>query len=108
LGQAVETGWDIANVGIGIVSFTANASAGNYWGAAFDLGGLLYDAVATAVPGLPAGASVALKVYRGGKIAGKMYNAYKKTGKLRYLVIQGAEQAHHIVEWGERKTKKVI
>ena len=65
-GRIIETPWDVANVALGVVSIGANITAGNYVSAAVDLGGLIYDGAATVVPGLPAGAGVALKVYRAG------------------------------------------
>lgn len=62
--NAIETAWDIANVGIGAASFGYNISEGNYGAATIDGIGVVYDSVATAVPFLPAGASVALKAGR--------------------------------------------
>ncbi|HFC6804154.1 TPA: VENN motif pre-toxin domain-containing protein, partial [Neisseria meningitidis] len=64
--NAVETVWDIANIGIGATSLTYNVTHGNYRSAALDAVGLLYDVTATAVPFLPAGASAAIKGKRAG------------------------------------------
>jgi len=55
-GGAVETPWDVLNVVVGAGSLGVNLAAGNWWGAAGDAAGLIYDLAATAVPGLPAGA----------------------------------------------------
>ena len=136
LGLLAETGWDILNVGWGVVSFSANISAGNYWGAAFDAGGILYDAVSVVVPGLPGGAGALrkgsqiiqkanrspvtkevkrrlqkgesvgrlLSVFRGSPVAKNLYKEFKKTGKVRYLVVQGAERAHHLVPWTDGRS----
>ena len=65
-GRAVETGWDILNVAIGLGSLGANIASGNWVGAAVDAAGLVYDVAATAVPGLPAGAGMYLKLGRAG------------------------------------------
>jgi hypothetical protein len=43
---------------------TGNVAAGNWGGAALDTAGLVYDVVATAVPGLPGGAGTAIKAAR--------------------------------------------
>ena len=64
--NALETVWDVANVGIGVASFTYNVNEGNYWSAAIDAAGLVYDGGATAVPFVPAGASAGLQAYRAG------------------------------------------
>lgn len=63
-GEAVETPWDALNVGIGVASLGANLASGNFGGALLDAVGLAYDATATAVPGLPAGASTVIKANR--------------------------------------------
>jgi len=47
-----------------VISIGTNVAAGNYVSAAIDVGALVYDAAATAVPGLPAGAGAALKAVR--------------------------------------------
>jgi RHS repeat-associated protein len=76
-GRAIETGWDAFNVGIGIASLGANLAVGNYGGAAVDAGGLIYDGIATAVPGLPGGASAGIKAYRAAGIAREVVVAKK-------------------------------
>ena len=65
-GMALETPWDVFNVGVGAVSLANNVRQGNWGWAAVDAIGLGYDSVATAVPFLPAGASAALQAYRAG------------------------------------------
>ena len=62
--NAVETVWDIANIGVGAASFGYNISEGNYGSATIDGVGLIYDGIATALPFLPAGASAVIKVER--------------------------------------------
>ena len=64
--NALETAWDILNIGIGVTSMTYNIKEGNYGSAAIDGLGLVYDGVATAIPFLPGGASAGLKAYRAG------------------------------------------
>jgi RHS repeat-associated protein len=63
-GEAVETVWDVVNIGMGAVSFALNVRAGNYGAAALDAAGIVVDSVATAVPFVPGGAGTAIKVSR--------------------------------------------
>ena len=63
-GRAIETLWDVFNIGTGLVSLGANIAAGNVGGAALDVAGLLVDAGATVVPGVPGGASSAIRAAR--------------------------------------------
>ncbi len=64
-GKAIETPWDVASFGIGLASFSYNVATGNYFDAALDAGGLVFDGAAILVPGMPGGASVGIKVLRG-------------------------------------------
>ena len=98
MGLAIETGWDIANVGMGAVSFAANVASGNWLGAAADGLGLAYDGVATAVPGLPGGAATGLAIYRGSKLGRNLANAGRGAQK-------GVEVCHHIVAAGAKKAQ---
>jgi RHS repeat-associated protein len=63
-GRAIETLWDVFNVGTGLVSLGANVTAGNLVGAAVDVAGLLVDVGATIVPGAPGGAGTAIRAAR--------------------------------------------
>jgi RHS repeat-associated protein len=63
-GEAIETVWDAANLAMDVASFASNVAAGNVGGAALDAVGLVYDAVATAVPLLPGGAGTIIKAAR--------------------------------------------
>lgn len=65
-GRAVETGWDLLNVGMGIASFAVNVSTGNYPAAALDAVGVVIDSVAVIVPGIPGGASYGINAARAG------------------------------------------
>ena len=61
-----------------------NIATGNYLGAGIDALGLLYDAGATIIPGLPGGAGAALKSYRATKsvkAAASTFKAEVKAGK---------------------------
>jgi RHS repeat-associated protein len=64
-GEAIETVWDVANVAIGVASAGANIAAGNYGAAVVDGIGVIVDAAATVVPGVPGGAGAAIKAVRG-------------------------------------------
>lgn len=62
-GQYVETAWDLVNVGIGLRSFGANVSEGNWGGAALDAVGVVVDGLAVATP-LPGGVGTAIHMAR--------------------------------------------
>ncbi|WP_279167212.1 RHS repeat domain-containing protein [Muribaculum intestinale] len=68
-GKYVESLWDIASMAIGVSSFVDNVSQGNVGAALVDAGGILLDAAATALPGVPGGAGAGIKAYRAGKAA---------------------------------------
>ena len=55
-GKAVETGWDMINVGMDAVSLNENIASGNVPEAIVDGVCLIYDLAATAIPGYPASA----------------------------------------------------
>ena len=77
-----ETIWDIINVGMGVASFGANIASGNVVGAVADGIGLAYDAFATIVPILPAGASTTLGVYRLTNLSKKALGSVSAAQKL--------------------------
>jgi RHS repeat-associated protein len=66
-GQVVETLWDVANIGIGVVSLGKNVATGNFGGAAVDAVGIVVDTIAAVAPGVPGGAGTAIKVARAGE-----------------------------------------
>jgi RHS repeat-associated protein len=78
-GHVAETVWDVVNLGIGLGSLGNNVWNGKWGDAAFDVAGLVYDGVATAIPFLPAGASAALKAGRGAETALTVATTLKKT-----------------------------
>lgn len=63
-GKIIETVWDVANIVMGAKSLAQNIASGNAKGAALDALGIVLDAGATAVPGLPGGAGTAIKAAR--------------------------------------------
>jgi hypothetical protein len=63
-GTAAETPWDALNVATGAASLVSNLLSGNVGGAALDAAGLVYDSVATGVPGLPGGAATLIRAAR--------------------------------------------
>lgn len=77
-GKAVETGWDIFNVGLDIASLSHNVINGNVGGAVVDGLCLVADVAATALPFVPGGAGAAAKAARS---AEKAINATKPVGK---------------------------
>ena len=99
-GKAVETPWDAFNVALGVASFADNISEGNYWSAALDGAGVVYDVFATAVTVLPGGAGAAIKAGRAadsGIDALKAGDAAKAGGAYKDLkATKGATEAHHL------------
>ncbi len=65
-GNAVETAWDVFNIGVGVASFVYNVNEGNWLDAAVDAGGVVVDTVAAATPFVPGGAGAAIKAARAG------------------------------------------
>ena len=63
-GRLVETAWDIANLALDISSLSSNIQESNVGDAIVDAVGLAIDAVAAAIPFVPAGAGVAVKAAR--------------------------------------------
>ena len=94
--NALETVWDVANIGIGAASLTYNVSQGNYGSAALDTVGLIYDGVATAVPFLPAGASAALKAKRAGNSVKQSIAIGKDVAKATKAANQAAKNSKNI------------
>ncbi len=77
-GLYVETAWDLVSLGIGVASAKDNWSEGNYLAFTVDAVGVVADAVAIAVPGVPGGAGAGIKAIRG---AEKGVEATKATAK---------------------------
>ncbi len=95
-GRIVETAWDAANVVMDVASCAKNIATGNYIGAGIDALGLLFDAGATIVPGLPGGAGAALKSYRATKsvkTAASTFRAEVKAGKSFEKTVVNAAKA---------------
>ena len=76
-GKAVETIWDAANVALDASSIVNNVANGNLLSAVVDVGALIVDIAATAVPFVPGGAGTAVKAYR----SAKSFKANVKAGK---------------------------
>ena len=68
-GQWLESLWDFGNVVMGVTSAVNNFSNGNIIDGFIDVGGTCADIVALAVPGLPGGASSAIRAERAGEKA---------------------------------------
>ena len=75
-GKVWETIWDAASLSIGINSFWKNINDQQYGAAAFDAVGIAVDIVATSIPFVPGGASVAIN---GIRTSNKITNAAQAT-----------------------------
>ena len=71
-GHIVESPWDIASLVVGLGSLGYNLYQGNYGDAAIDALGVIADAAAVALPGVPGGAGIGIKAYRAAKITVKV------------------------------------
>ena len=71
-GNAVESVWDVASLIVGVGSLAYNLSEGNYGEAAIDALGVVADAAALALPGVPGGAGIGIKAYRAAKTTVKV------------------------------------
>ncbi|MDX2267788.1 MAG: polymorphic toxin type 47 domain-containing protein [Bryobacter sp.] len=60
-GEAIETAWDVLNIGLGVKSFVDNVRSGNYGSAAIDAVGVVVDSAAAVVPFVPGGAGAVIK-----------------------------------------------
>jgi len=120
-GLAIETPWDMFNIGVGFVEFGVCAYTGNAAGAAYAVGGIVFDVAATLIPGVPGGASSMLQARRLGLLAAAtnivpistsakwhkvMINTLEAAAKkgnvpgdfaIRYIVRAGIDNAHHVV-----------
>jgi Metallopeptidase toxin 4 len=70
-GHVVETPWDVASLVVGVVSLGYDLYKGDYEAAAVDALGIVADAAAIALPGVPGGAGFAIKAYRAAKVGVK-------------------------------------
>ncbi len=80
-GNVAETPWDAFNVGLGGASLAANIVSGNVGGAALDAGGLLLDLAATALPGIPGGASSSIRAARTARAAARQIRINASRGR---------------------------
>jgi hypothetical protein len=71
-GEAIETAWDVVNIGLGVASFVSNVSQGNYLSATVDAVGVALDSAAAVVPFVPGGAGTLIKA---GRLADKAVDA---------------------------------
>ncbi len=67
-GEAIETAWDVLNIGLGVKSFVDNIRSGDYGSAVVDAVGVVVDSAAAVVPFVPGGAGAVIK---GARLAGK-------------------------------------
>jgi len=71
-GNAVETAWDVFNIGLGITSLSVNLVSGNIGGAALDAVGIVADTAAALTPFVPGGAG---SYIRAGRVTKKGFHA---------------------------------
>ena len=101
-GEAIETAWDLFSLGTGVTSFIDNVKEGNIGGAFLDGVGIVVDAAAVILPGIPGGVGTLIKGTKATEIIQstekvndvgiKAYSTLKKEIKGTGL------QAHHLIE----------
>ena len=87
-GRAIETGWDLFSLGSGVASFIENIRDGNVGGAIIDGVGIVVDAAAVILPGIPGGVGA---VTNGFKVA----DSFKDTNKVVKSLDDLPLQKHH-------------
>lgn len=99
-GDVVETAWDVLNVGLGVASLVDNVKNKKVGGALLDIGGLIYDGFATVVPGLPAGASTAIKAKKAGTTVVKVADNLSVGGRTFKVATQAAKYKVYYDKYG--------
>ena len=84
-GRAIETGWDLFSLGSGVASFIENIRDGNVGGAIIDGVGIVVDAAAVILPGIPGGVGA---VTNGFKVADSFNDTNKVVKSLDDLPLQ--------------------
>lgn len=95
-GHMVETVFDVASLGIGVVSAYHDIKEGNYGMLALDVVGVAVDAVAVAIPFIPGGVGVTIRASRGVKLAVDGLQLADQTSN----VIQGSFAAYDSYQSG--------
>jgi RHS repeat-associated protein len=78
-GEAIETAWDVLNIGLGVKSFVDNVRSGNYGSAALAAVGVVVDSAAAAVPFIPGGAGAVIKAGRMAENAADVVGALNRS-----------------------------
>ena len=84
-GRAIETGWDLFSLGSGVASFIENIRDGNVGGAIIDGVGIVVDAAAVILSGIPGGVGA---VTNGFKVADSFNDTNKVVKSLDDLPLQ--------------------
>ena len=101
-GEAIETAWDLFSLGTGVTSFIDNVKEGNIGGAFLDGVGIVVDAAAVILPGIPGGVGALIKGTKATEII-QSTDKVKDVGIEAYSTlkkeIKGTGlQAHHLIE----------
>ena len=85
----VETVWDVANISIGVASFSSNVYQGNYGSATVDALGILVDSAATIIPYVPGGAATFINSKRVVDVTKKAGKAASKSDDVIHVTKDG-------------------
>ena len=95
-GMWIESAWDVFSLATGAQSFYSNAKQGNWGAAAVDGVGVLLDAVAVALPGVPAGAGAGLKASRAASKLNKAGDVAQITDNVTDAITKSDEVAKKV------------
>jgi RHS repeat-associated protein len=93
-GHYIESAIDIASLAAGSASFYMNMQDGDYAAASLDALGIVLDAVALALPGIPGGAGLGIKAfraYKAGNTSRRIFNMFQFGERALNVGIAGGE-----------------
>jgi hypothetical protein len=93
-GRAIETAWDLYSLYTGAKSLVSNVKQGNFGSAILDGIGVLADATAVVLPGVPGGVGAGIKAVR----VGDKVTDVVQSGKTAEKVVEGGRAGKTIAK----------
>jgi len=107
-GKFIETVWDAISLTTGVVSLYNNIVSGNYVDAVADGVGVIVDAAAVLIPGVPGGAGAAIKASRAVDNLADGVSAIEQTSKIVHGNSKASTKAQHAYDIIEIQTGKRV
>ncbi len=106
-GEIIESVWDALSLAIGVASFYNNIQTGNYGDAVADGVGVIVDAAAVIIPGVPGGAGAAIKAGRMAENLEDGVSTAEQATKIVHVNSKASTKAQHAydiidIQSGER------